>query len=97
LDGTNVQELKVEIVRDLGNDLRFADAARAPDMQRHTFADQRMKRLVQLGWFHLDIPQAEYWFGCEGRQIGPLFGKALDCLAARFVAEQRRRYKLIPE
>jgi hypothetical protein len=21
-------------------------------MQRHTFADQRMKRLVKLGWFH---------------------------------------------
>jgi hypothetical protein len=25
-------------------------------MQGHTFADQRMKRLVQLGWFHLGLP-----------------------------------------
>jgi hypothetical protein len=46
------RKLEVEIVRDLGDDLRLADAARAPDMQRHTFADQRMKRLVKLGWFH---------------------------------------------
>jgi hypothetical protein len=46
LHGAHVKELKVEIVRDLRDDLRFADAARAPDMERHTFADQRMKRLI---------------------------------------------------
>jgi hypothetical protein len=97
LHSANVQEIKVEIVRNLGDDLRLADAARALDMQRHTFADQRMKRFVKLGWFHLDLPQAEYWFGCEQRLVSPLFGNALDCRAGRFGAEQRRRYKLIPE
>ena len=60
LHGANIKEVKVEIVRDLSHDLRFADAARAPDMQWHTFANQRMERLIQLGWFHLDVPQAEY-------------------------------------
>ena len=93
----NVKELKVEIVRNLRDDLRLADTARAPDMQRHTFTDQRMKRLVQLGRFQLDLPREEYWFGCEERQIARLFGNALDCRAGRFGAEQRRRYKLIPE
>jgi hypothetical protein len=78
----NVQEIKVEIVRDLGDDLRFSDATRAPDMQRHTFADQRMKRLIQFGWFHSDSPLAEYWFGCEEWPVGHLFGDALDCRAA---------------
>jgi hypothetical protein len=74
LDGTNIKEVEVEIARDLRYDLRLADTARAPDMQRHTFTDQRMKRLVQLGWFHSDTPQAEYWLGCEKRQVGRLFG-----------------------
>ena len=52
LHGPHVEKVVVEIVGDLGNDLRFADAACTPDMQRHTFADQRMKRLVELRWFH---------------------------------------------
>jgi hypothetical protein len=83
LHGANVQELKVEIVRDLRDDLRFADAARAPDMQRHTFANQRMKRLIQLGWFHLDSPQTEYWFGCEERPAGLDLGmRSIAVLAA---------------
>jgi hypothetical protein len=69
LHGADVKELKVEIVRNLSHDLRFADAARTPDVQRHTFADQRMKRLVKLGWFHLGLPQAKYWFGCEERPV----------------------------
>jgi hypothetical protein len=56
-----------------------------------------MERLIQLGWFHLDVPQAEYWFGCEEWQLGHLFGDALDCGVGRFEAEQRRRYKLISE
>jgi hypothetical protein len=65
--------------------------------KRHTFTDQRMKRLVELRWFHSDLPQAEYWFGCEERLVGRLFGNALDSGAGRFGAEQLRRYKLIPE
>ena len=93
----NVKEVEVEIVRNLRNDLRLAYATCAPDMQGHTLADQRMKRLVQLGRFHLDLPREEYWFGCEERQIARLFGNALDCRAGRFGAEQRRQYKLIPE
>ncbi len=88
LHGANVKEVKVEIVRDLRDDLRFADATRAPDMQRHTFADQRMERLVKLGWFHLDIPQAEYWFRREEWPVGHPFGNALGCGAGRFGAEQ---------
>jgi hypothetical protein len=52
-------------------------------MQRHTFADQRMKRLVKLGWFHLDVPQLKYWFGCEEWPVGPDFWNALDCRAGR--------------
>jgi hypothetical protein len=56
-----------------------------------------MKRFVKLGWFHLDLPQAEYWLGREERPVCPLFGDASDCRAGRFEAEQRRRYKLIPE
>jgi len=35
LHGPDVKEFEVEIVRDLRDDLRLADAARAPDMQRH--------------------------------------------------------------
>jgi hypothetical protein len=97
LHGANVKELKVEIVRNLRDDLRLSDAARAPDMQRHTLTDQRMKRLIELGWFHLGLPQEEYWFGCEERQVGPLSGDVFDCRAGRCGAEQRRRYKLIPE
>jgi hypothetical protein len=31
----------------LGNDLRFPDAARAPEVQGHTFANERMKRLAK--------------------------------------------------
>jgi hypothetical protein len=27
-------------------------AARAPDVQEHTFANERMKRLIELRWFH---------------------------------------------
>jgi len=45
----------------------------------------------------LDLPQAEYWLGREERQVGHLFWNALDCRTGRFGAEQRRRYKLIPE
>ena len=48
LNGAHVKKRASEIARHLGDDLRFAHAARAPDMQRHTFADQRMKRLVKL-------------------------------------------------
>jgi hypothetical protein len=96
LNGAHVKKCDSEIARHLGDDLRLAHAARAPDVQRHTFADQRMKRLVKLGWFHLYLPQAEYWFGCEERPVSRLFGNALECGAGRFGAEQLRQYKLIP-
>jgi len=45
----------------------------------------------------LDLPQSEYWFGCEESEVGPLYVNALDCRGGRFGAEQRRQYKLIPE
>ena len=44
----DVEELTLPVGGDLGNNLRFADAARAPDVQGHTFADQRMERLIEL-------------------------------------------------
>ena len=46
LHGANVKELIVEIVRDLSDDLRLADTACAPNVQRHTLTYQRMKRLI---------------------------------------------------
>ena len=64
LDGAHVKEVEVEIVRDLRDDLRLADATCAPDMQRHTLPNQRMKRLIKLGWFHGIDP-----FGCSGREF----------------------------
>ena len=48
----DVQKVVVEIVGDLGDDLRLPHAARAPDVQGHTFADQRVKRLIEFRWFH---------------------------------------------
>jgi hypothetical protein len=47
LDGSNIEKLPVEIIRYLSDDLRFADAAGAPDVQRHTLANQRVKRFKQ--------------------------------------------------
>jgi hypothetical protein len=52
LDGSDIEKLPVEITRYLGNDLRFADAAGAPDMQRHTLAHQRVERFKECGGFH---------------------------------------------
>jgi CBS domain-containing protein len=40
-------------------------------MQRHTFADQRMKRFVQLGWFQLGLPRSNYWLVCEVGGVVP--------------------------
>ncbi len=97
LYGAHVEESDPEIARHLSDDLRLAAAARAPDVQRHTFTDQRMKRLVKLGWFHLDLPQSEYRFGREESQVGPLYVIALHCRIDRLGKEQRRQYKLIPE
>jgi len=48
----HVKKVIVEIVGDLRDDLRLPNAARAPDVQRHTFADKRMKRLIEFRWFH---------------------------------------------
>jgi hypothetical protein len=45
----------IEITDSSGNlrdDLRFAYAACAPDVERHTLADKRKKRFVKHGWFH---------------------------------------------
>jgi hypothetical protein len=35
-------------------------------MQRHAFADQRMKRLVKLGWFH-GFTLVEIDLVCKGK------------------------------
>ena len=51
LDGANIEKLPVQIRSNLGDDLRFADAAGAPDVQRHTFADQRMQRFKECEGF----------------------------------------------
>jgi hypothetical protein len=48
LHGPHVEKVVPEIVGNLSNDLRLADAACAPDMRRHTFADQRMERLMDF-------------------------------------------------
>ena len=43
-------------VRDEGGEiLGFANATRAPDVEGHTFTNQRMKRLVELRRFHWNI------------------------------------------
>lgn len=55
LYGPHIQEVVVEIGRHLAHDLRFADTAWSPDMQGHTFADQRMKRLIKFRRFHSGI------------------------------------------
>jgi hypothetical protein len=43
---SDIEKLIVETLRYLGNDLRFADTASAPDVQRHTLADQRVERFA---------------------------------------------------
>jgi hypothetical protein len=52
LHSAHVEKVVVEIVGDLRYDLRLANTACAPDVQGHTFADQRMKRLIEFRWFH---------------------------------------------
>jgi hypothetical protein len=47
LYGAHVEKLPVQVSSDMGDDLGFADAAGAPDVQRHTLADQRMQRLKE--------------------------------------------------
>jgi hypothetical protein len=48
----HVEEVVAEVGGDLADDLRFADAARSPDMQGHTLANERMKRFIELRGFH---------------------------------------------
>jgi hypothetical protein len=48
LHGPHVEKVVVQIVCDLGDDLRLPNAARAPDMQGYTFANQRVKRFIEL-------------------------------------------------
>jgi hypothetical protein len=52
LHGPHIEKVVVEVVGDLGNDLGFPDAAGTPDVQGHTFTNQRMERLMELRWFH---------------------------------------------
>ena len=52
LHSPHVEKVVVEIVGDLRDDLRLPNATRAPDVQGHTFGDQRMKRLIEFRWFH---------------------------------------------
>jgi hypothetical protein len=52
LPRTNISELALRIIRNLEHYLRFTYAARSPDVQGHTFADQRKKRFVEHGGFH---------------------------------------------
>ena len=60
----DVKKLAFPVGGHLDNDLRLADAARTPEVQVHTFADQHMKRLVELGRFY-EIPReaSEVWAG----------------------------------
>jgi hypothetical protein len=44
----DVEELALPVGSNLGDDLRLADTAGTPNVQGHTFTDQRMKRLVQF-------------------------------------------------
>ena len=48
LHGPHIEKVVVEIVGDLGDDLRLSDSASAPDVQGYTFANERMKRLIEL-------------------------------------------------
>ena len=52
LDRAHIEETYLAISSDLVHDLRFANAAGAPDMHRHTLADQRMQRFQQSGGYH---------------------------------------------
>ena len=52
LNRSNVEELPVEIRGYLCNDLRLAHTARAPDVQRHTFGNERMERFKEFRGFH---------------------------------------------
>jgi hypothetical protein len=52
LDCSNVKELVIEIAGYLAHDLRLSGAAWAPDVERHTFANERTERLIELRGFH---------------------------------------------
>jgi hypothetical protein len=52
LHGPHVEKIVVKVVGDLRADLRLRSAARAPDMQGHTFADKSVKRFVELRCFY---------------------------------------------
>ena len=89
LHGAHIEKVIVEIVSDLGDNLRLSNAARAPDVERHTFADQRMKRLIELRWFHGIF---SIGWKCGGNElvvrydIGLGFSRLLEC---RFQPECR--------
>jgi hypothetical protein len=52
LHGPYIEKVVVEIVGDLRDDLRFSDATGAPNVQGYAFANERVKRLIELRWFH---------------------------------------------
>ena len=45
---SDVEEFAIPVGRDLSNNLRLADSAGTPNVQGHTFTDQRMERFVKL-------------------------------------------------
>ena len=48
LNRADIEKLAFQLGCDLGDNLRLSHAAGAPDVQRHTFGDKRMERLIQL-------------------------------------------------
>jgi hypothetical protein len=47
-----VEKLRAEIGGYLSHDLRLAHTACDPDVQRHTFGNERMERFKELRGFH---------------------------------------------
>jgi len=53
--------LPVEVTSNLADDLGLAHTGGTPDVDGHTFADQRVKRLIEFRGFHV-----EFLSGTEG-------------------------------
>src|SRR5208283_4989286 len=69
LHGSHVEKVVVEIVGDLGDDLRLTNSACTPDVQGHTFTDERMKRLIEFRWFHNMSSINLKYAGCRLTQL----------------------------
>lgn len=63
LHRSNIEEIALPVGGDLGDDLRLADAAGTPDVEGHTFTDQRMKALRSV----LKVSPDSDPFGDSGR------------------------------